>query len=173
MVAVVLAPNSHQCIANHHRDPSSISGFTGSRQPNIHIPLRPLNKQYLREVGSSATFCWQWVRLLTRILPYRQFMLSTHQFCVQFGHITAQFLFLTIKFGKIKWRFSTCNCFNFSFSSLYSLWHFALSWRSYMWTSVQCGFLVIHTYCILCCMGWTPWGHVTCICIFEMMPSLA
>ena len=83
------------------------------------------------------------------------------QFCVQFGHITAQFLFLTIKFGKIKWRFSSCNCFNFSFSSLCSLWHFALSCSSYMWTSVQCGFLVIHTFCILCCMGWTPWGHVT------------
>ena len=78
MVAVVLAPNRHQCIANHHRDPSSISGFTSSHQHNIHIPLRPLNKQYLREVGSSATCCWQWVRLLTRIMPYHQFMLSTH-----------------------------------------------------------------------------------------------
>ena len=78
MVAVVLAPNRHQCIANHHRDPSSISGFTSSHQHNIHIPLRPLNKQYLREVSSSATCCWQWVRLLTRIMPYHQFMLSTH-----------------------------------------------------------------------------------------------
>ena len=57
VVAVVLAPNRHQCIANHHRDPSSISGFTSSHQHNIHIPLRPLNKQYLREVGSSATCC--------------------------------------------------------------------------------------------------------------------
>ena len=70
MVAVVLAPNRHQCIANHHRDPCSISGFTSSHQHNIHIPLRPLNKQYLREVGSSATCCWQWGRLLTRIMPY-------------------------------------------------------------------------------------------------------
>ena len=82
MVAVVLAPNRHQCIANHHRDPSSMSGFTSSHQcnnqRNIHIPLRPLNKQYLREVGSSATCCWQWVRLLSRIMPYHQFMLSTH-----------------------------------------------------------------------------------------------
>ena len=78
VVAVVLAPNRHQCIANHHRDPSSIIGFTSSHQHNIHIPLRPLNKQYLREVGSSATCCWQWVRLLTRIMPYHQFMLSTH-----------------------------------------------------------------------------------------------
>ena len=78
MVAVVLAPKRHQCIANHHRDPSSISGFTSSHQHNIHIPLRPLNKQYLREVGSSATCCWQWVRLLTRIMPCHQFMLSTH-----------------------------------------------------------------------------------------------
>ena len=25
------------------------------------------------------------------------------------------FLFLTIKFGKIKWRFNYCNCFNFFF----------------------------------------------------------
>ena len=79
---------------------------------------------------------------------------------------------LTIKSGKIKWRFSSCNCLIF-FSSLCSLWHFALSCSSYMWTSVQCGFLVIHTYCILCCMGWTPRGHVTCTCIFEMMSSLA
>ena len=78
MVAVVLAPNRHQCIANHHRDPSSISGFVNSHQHNIHIPLRPLNKQYLREVGSWATCCWQWVRLLTRIMLYHQFMLSTH-----------------------------------------------------------------------------------------------
>ena len=78
IVAVVLAPNRHQCIVNHHRDPSSISGFTSSRQHNIHIPLRPLNKQYLREVGGSATCCWQWVRLLTRIMPYHQFMLNTH-----------------------------------------------------------------------------------------------
>ena len=78
MVAVVLAPNRHQCIANHHRDPSSISGFTSSHQHNIHIPLRPLNKHYLREAGSSANCCWQWVRLLTRIMPYHQFMLSTH-----------------------------------------------------------------------------------------------
>ena len=78
MVAVVLAPNRHQCIANHHRDPSSISGFTSSHQHNIHIPLRPLNKQYLREVGGSATCCWQWVRLLTRIMPYHQLRLSTH-----------------------------------------------------------------------------------------------
>ena len=72
MVAVVLAPNRHQCIANHHRDPSSISGFTSSHPHNIHIPLRPLNKQYLREVDSSATCCWQWVRLLTRIMPYHK-----------------------------------------------------------------------------------------------------
>ena len=134
MVAVVLAPNRHQCIANHHRDPCSISGFTSSHQHNIHIPLWPLNKQYLWEVGSSATCCWLWVRLRTRIMPYHQFMLSTHhpflalrfninwqdyciwnQFYVQFDHITAQFLFLTIKFGKIKWRFSSCNCFNFFF----------------------------------------------------------
>ena len=78
MVAVVLALNRHQCIANHHRDPYSISGFTSSHQHNMHIPLRPLNNQYLREVGSSATCCWQWVRLLTRILPYHRFMLSTH-----------------------------------------------------------------------------------------------
>ena len=78
MVAVLLAPNRHQCIANHHREPSSISGFTSSHQPNIHIPLPPLNKQYLREVGSSATCCWQWVRLFTRIMPYHQFMLSIH-----------------------------------------------------------------------------------------------
>ena len=68
----------HECIANHHRDPSSISGFTSSHQYNIHIPLWPLNKQYLREVGSSATCCWQWVRLLIRIMPNHQFMLSTH-----------------------------------------------------------------------------------------------
>ena len=78
VVAVVLAPNRHQCIANHHRDPSSISGFTSSHQHNTHIQLRPLNKQYLREVGSSATCCWQWVRLLIRIMPYHQFKLSTH-----------------------------------------------------------------------------------------------
>ena len=57
MVAVVLTPNRHQCIANYHRDPSSISGFTSSHQHNLHIPLRPLNKQYLREVGGSATCC--------------------------------------------------------------------------------------------------------------------
>ena len=78
MVADVLAPNRHQCIAYHHRDSSSISGFNSSHQHNIHIPLRPLNKQYLREVGSSAPCCWQWVRLLTRITLYYQFMLSTY-----------------------------------------------------------------------------------------------
>ena len=78
MVADVLTPNRHQCIANHHRDSSSISRFNSSHQHNIHIPLRPLNKQYLREVGRSAACCWQWVRLRTRITPYYQSMLSTY-----------------------------------------------------------------------------------------------
>ena len=78
MVVDVLAPNRHQCIANHHRDSSLISGFNSSHQYNIHIPLRPLNKQYLREVSSSATCCWQCVRLLTRITPDYQSMLSTY-----------------------------------------------------------------------------------------------
>ena len=77
MVEDVLAPKRHQCIANHHRD-SSISGFNSSHQHNIHIPLRPLNKQYLREVGCSATCCWQWVRILTWITPYYQSMLTTY-----------------------------------------------------------------------------------------------
>ena len=36
MVANVLAPNRRQCIANHHRDSSSISGFTSSHQHKIH-----------------------------------------------------------------------------------------------------------------------------------------
>ena len=134
MVAVVLAPNRHQRITNHHRDPSSISGFTSSHQHNIHIPLRPLNKQYLREVGSSATCCWQWVRLLTRIMPYHQFMLSTHHshslhydstlsdkiivfetiFCPVWPYYSTVSV-LTIKLGKIKWWFSSCYCFSFSF----------------------------------------------------------
>ena len=78
MVADVLTPNKHQCITYHHRDCSSISGFTSSHQHNIHIPLRPLNKQYLREVSSSATCCWQWARLLTRITLYYQSMLSIY-----------------------------------------------------------------------------------------------
>ena len=34
------------------------------------------------------------------------------------------FLFLTITFGKIKWRVSSSNCLHFPFSSLCSLWHF-------------------------------------------------
>ena len=78
MVADVLAPNRHQYIAYHHRDSSSISRFNSSHQHNIHIPLRPLNKQYLREVGSFAPCCWQWVRLLTRIMLYFQSMSSTY-----------------------------------------------------------------------------------------------
>ena len=41
------------------------------------------------------------------------------------------FFFLTMKFGKIKWRFISCNRLNFSLSSLYSLWHFALSCSHY------------------------------------------
>ena len=137
MVADVLAPNRRPCIANHHRDTSSISRFTSSHQHNIQIPLRPLNKQYLRQVGSSATCCWQWVRLLTRITPYFQSMLSTYNshslhcdstlvdriivfetnFVSSLAIIQDSSLFLTITLGKIKWRFSSCSCFIFSLSS--------------------------------------------------------
>ena len=137
MVADVLAPNRHQCIACHHRDSSSISGFNSSHQHNVHIPLRPFNKQYLREVGSSAPCCWQWVRLLTWITLYYQSMLSTYNshslhydstlvekiivfetnFVTGLAILQHSSLFLTIKFGKIKWRFSSCNRFNFSLSS--------------------------------------------------------
>ena len=44
-------------------------------------------------------------------------------------------LLLTIKFGKIKCRFSSCNRFNFSLSiKLMHLWNLVLSCSSYMWT---------------------------------------
>ena len=63
----VIAPYRHQCIANHLRYSFSISRFISSHHHNIHIPLRPLNIQYLRKIGSSANCwflcCWQWVRL--------------------------------------------------------------------------------------------------------------
>ena len=45
-----------------------------------------------------------------------------------------------MKFGKIKWQFSSFTRFNFSLSILCSVWHFVISCSSYMWKWVQSGF---------------------------------
>ena len=168
MVADVLAPNRHQCIANHHRDSSSISGFKSSPQHNIHIPLRPLNKQYLREVGSSATCCWQWVHFLhelrlianlcwAHIIAIPSIMITLVEKIIVFGTnfmsslaiLQHSSLFLTIKFGKIKWRFSCCNRFHFSLSiKMMHLWHFVLSCNSYMWFNEGFWLSIHPVFCI-------------------------
>ena len=58
MVADALAPNRHQCIANHHRDSSSISGFNNSQHthPTTAIKQTILKRSEARQPVVDSGF---------------------------------------------------------------------------------------------------------------------
>ena len=131
MVADVLETNRRQDISNHHTGSKLTTRYQRGTLIILHfkfLMLQSLNKQFLREVGRSAThwFLWEWwLHPLMMITPYVHFHLN------EMSKISECFSFLkTWGLDKI------ADTLHMTFSnaiSLQKIFHFKFH-RSLSWT---------------------------------------